>query len=98
MAGEVLGGRRNRDRAAKPRRLQRILSAAGCDQAAADEYNLSKPIPQPELIERIGDPDAFAWRRLAIFAARGAEKLGDFDASFGMPRGDDGQQTGMRRA
>ena len=37
------------DRAAKPGRLQRVLPAAGRDQAAADECHLTEPVPQPQV-------------------------------------------------
>ena len=63
VVSEITGVRTDCDGAAEARRLQRILPATWGNEAATDEHDRSQAIPETELPQGIGDPDALGrWR------------------------------------
>lgn len=90
VVSEITGVRTDCDGAAEARWLQRILAATWGNEAATDEHDRRQAIPETELPQRIGDPDALGRRRVTA----GAEMArADFLATFGMAGRNDGQQA-----
>ncbi len=101
--GEIARERPGCDGTSQPRRFQRVLSAAGRNQAASEQRNRRDAIPHSELVQRIGDPDLTRLRRFPGRPQRTSRQTGDAGASFRMPRHQDGDklrdgdaQQGMR--